>query len=228
MRIDKFLSQLKYTTRSKTKQFLKDHQVTVNQQRIINANEDVNEFETIKIDDVKIFYKKDIYLMIHKPAGYISATIDHKHPCVVDLLQHPYDRFDFHIAGRLDIDTTGLLILSTDGQFIHDITHPKKHVAKTYIATLDRSCDDASKLLEGVWIYDDKNQKYLAKALDLSIKENEVNIVIDEGKYHQVKRMFESIGYKVIQLKRIRIGNLELSDLEEGSYCEIRKEDIYD
>ncbi len=228
MRIDKFLSNLKYATRSQVKSFLKEHLVKNGETVLKNGSQNVDLNKDVYIDDVKIFYKDNIYLMMNKPKGYVSATTDRMFPCVVELLKHPYDRFDFNIAGRLDIDTTGLLLLSTDGMFIHEITHPKKHVDKTYIATLDSKCVNFDQLLKGVIIKDDKNQPYLAKAMDVLVDDYIVNITIDEGKFHQVKRMFEAIGNKVIELKRIRIGNLILNDLEEGNYVEIRKEDIYD
>lgn len=228
MRIDKFLSQLKYTTRSQANAFLKKHVIKYDGKRIINGSENVDELKEITIDEVKVFYKDPIHLVVNKPQGYLSATKDMRAPCVVDLLEEPYMRFDFSIAGRLDIDTEGLLILSTDGQFIHELTHPKKHIEKEYVATLNKGCTDASQLLKGVHIKDDKNQTYFAKAIDIKIYDDEVNITIDEGKFHQVKRMFEAIGYKVVKLKRIRIGKLYLKDLNIGEYQEIRKEDVLD
>ncbi len=228
MRIDKLLSQLKYTTRRSANLFLKTHVVLYEQMRILDVKKNVDPTKKIIIDEKPIYYKEHIHLMINKPKGYVCAKKDNLYPTVLELLKEPYHRFDFHIAGRLDVDTTGLLILSTDGQFIHALTHPKKHVAKTYVATLDQKPLDLSKLLEGVHIKDDKNNLYLAKALNINIVNNEVTITIDEGKFHQVKRMFLALGYKVIQLKRIKIGNLLLNELKPGTYQEIRKEDIYD
>ncbi len=228
MRIDKFLSQLKYTTRSQAKSFMHQHVITYEGKRVKDPSFKIDPLKDIMIDEIKVFYKDPIYLALNKPEGYLSATKDMRTPCVVDLLKDPYDRFDFMIAGRLDIDTTGLLLLSTDGMFIHEITHPKKHVDKTYVATLDRPCEDASKLLEGVYIKDDKDQSYFAKASFIEINNDEVTIIIDEGKFHQVKRMFEAIGYRVIQLKRIKIGKLSLNNIPSGEYIEIRKEDIFD
>jgi 16S rRNA pseudouridine516 synthase len=166
--------------------------------------------------------------MLHKPKGYVSATKDNVHPSLLTLVKDPYDRFDLRIAGRLDVDTTGLIILSTEGDFIHELTHPQKHMRKTYVATLDKKPYNISVLLKGVVIKDDKNNPYVAKALDLSIDQYQVTMTIDSGKYHQVKRMFKAVGYNVIQLKRISIGNLKLDSLDEGEYREIRKEEIYD
>ncbi len=228
MRIDKFLSNLKYTSRSQAKKFLSMHAVRNGDVLIQNVKTNVDLEQGIYIDDQKVFYKENIYLMINKPEGYLSATKDQRFPCVVDLLKEPYNRFDFMIVGRLDIDTTGLLLLTTDGMFVHDVTHPSKHMPKTYIAVLDQNEVDCSKLLEGVYIKDDKNQTYFAKALACHVEGDTAKIIIDEGKFHQVKRMFEAIGCNVLQLKRISIGRLQLGNLEESSYKEIRKEDLYD
>ncbi|MGE4320874.1 MAG: pseudouridine synthase [Acholeplasmataceae bacterium] len=230
MRIDKLLSELKYVSRSQSRSFMKKHHIMYQGIRIIDPSFNVDPFLDIYIDEVKLYYNDPIYLALNKPKGYISATKDQKHPCITDLLKEPYNRFDFSIAGRLDIDTTGLIILTTDGQFIHEITHPKKHVDKVYEATLDDvlTFEKSDMLLQGVMILDDKKEAYLAKASHISFEGFSSKITIDEGKFHQVKRMFEAIGYKVLQLKRIKIGKLLLNDLEEGIYKEIRKEDIFD
>jgi 16S rRNA pseudouridine516 synthase len=227
MRIDKYLTQLKYTTRPQVKNYLKSHVVRHKTARVSDPKIKIDP-NHIYIDDQKVFYKEEIHLMINKPKGYVCATKDNIYPSVLLLLKEPYNRFDFKIAGRLDVDTTGLLILSTNGHFIHELTHPKKHVEKTYMATLDHVSNDIDNLLSGVMIKDDKQQIYLAKAIRLKVEDLEVEITIDQGKYHQVKRMFKAVGCNVLQLKRIKIGNISLNKLNESEYLEIRKEDIYD
>ncbi len=229
MRIDKFLSNLKYGSRSQIKDFLSQHRVTSEGIRILSTKFDINpNQDIIYVDENPIFYKYPIYLAINKPVGYLSANRDAFYPCVVDLLKEPYHRFDYAIAGRLDIDSEGLLILTTDGSFAHQITLPKSHVPKTYEVLLNRDFDQHVALSEGVTVKDGRNQEYVAQALTISSKLNQAWITIDEGKFHQVKRMFEAVGYLVLKLKRIQIGNLKLNDLPYGEYQEFRKEELYD
>lgn len=229
MRIDKFLSNLKYGSRSEIKQFLKDHEVKVDDLRVFIPSFEVDpNQEKVFIDHESVFYKYPIYLKIHKPKGYLSANHDSMHPCVTDLLKEPYDRFDFAIAGRLDLDAEGLMILSTDGAFAHQITMPKSHVPKIYEVELEEPFEADETLLKGVIIKDGKNQEYLAKALTIESEGKIVRITIDEGKFHQVKRMFQTTGHLVLKLKRIQIGNLKLGDLPVGCYEPFEKEEIYD
>lgn len=227
MRLDKFLSQMKFCTRKQTKAFLKSHKVMINGQQVFEATLSFDpNHEDIYIDDELIFFQDSIHLMLHKPKGYLSANKDEMHRCVVDLIKKPYDRFDFKIAGRLDIDTEGLLLLSTDGSFVHEITHPNAHLSKVYLAILDKEFKHEADLLKGVKILDGRKRFYLAKALDIKTEKQEVTITIDEGKYHQIKRMFSHLDYEVLYLKRLKIGKLELNDLLLGTYKEIRKEDV--
>ena len=227
MRVDKFLSQMKFCSRKEAKRFLKTRIVTIGSQQIYNVDYSFDpKLEQMIIDDIQVFYQDPIHLMLNKPKGYLSANHDEMHPCVVDLIKAPYDRFDFKIAGRLDIDTEGLLLLSTDGAFVHEITHPNYKCAKTYIAILDKKFIDEEKLLKGVEIIDGRHRKYIARALDIKTNEKEVTMIIDEGKFHQVKRMFLSVGYEVLYLKRTQIGRLSLNELLPGTYKEVRKEEI--
>lgn len=227
MRVDKFLSQMKFCSRKQAKLFLKSHKVTIDNHQILDAVFSFDpSIEKISIDDELIFYEYPIYLALNKPKGYVSANKDAIHSCVVDLIKKPFDRFDFKIAGRLDIDTEGLMILSTDGKFVHEITHPNHHLPKTYIAVLDKKFNDANLLLNGVEIRDGHQKPFIAKALDIKTNGKEVLIVIDEGKFHQVKRMFLKVGYEVIYLKRTQIGNLKLKDLFPGTYKQVRKDEI--
>ncbi len=229
MRIDKLLSQLKYCTRSETKRFLNEHVVLVNQKRISHTKEDVDPtIQSMTIDDTPIFYKEVIHLMMYKPKGYLSANKDSLHPCAVDLIQDPYDRYEYKIAGRLDLDAEGLLILTTSGILVHGITSPRHHLPKIYEVLLDKAFDNERELLEGVPILDGKNQEYLAKALSISYVGDKIHLTIDEGKFHQVKRMFEALGYNVINLKRVQIGKLKLGNLKPGMYLEFNEEDLYD
>lgn len=229
MRIDKFLSHLKYCNRSEAKDFLSAHEVLYHQKRLTHPKDEVNpDVSMLSVDGIDVFYKSQIHLILYKPKGYLSANHDQMHPCAIDLLKEPYHRFNFAIAGRLDLDAEGLLILSTDGTLVHDIISPKKHLPKIYQVALDRKFDRFADLLKGVHILDGKDQPYVAKALAISSDENYVYITIDEGKFHQVKRMFKALNYEVTHLKRIQIGSLTLGDLKPGEYTEFTKEQLYD
>jgi 16S rRNA pseudouridine516 synthase len=227
MRIDKLLSQMKYGSRSDIKKLVSLGLIYVNEKSITDSGFQVDPtVDKITVNQEVLFYKDPIHLAIYKPSGYLSAHHDTMHPCVIDLIKEPYNRFDYAMAGRLDIDTEGLMILTTDGQFAHQLMHPKYHLTKTYEATLDKPFIHDQELRAGVTILDGKNEPFTAKALTLSFNHNRVTLEIDEGKFHQVKRMFKAVGYEVVHLKRTKIGMLTLHDLEPGSFREVRKEDI--
>jgi len=229
MRIDKLLSSQKYGSRSQLKQDIKNGKVKVNDQIINHSDMKIDPLNDIILyDEQKVFYQEYVYLMLNKPAGLVSATSDNYHQVVVSLIKEPFSRFDLKIAGRLDLDVSGLLVLSNDGQFIHDVTNPKKDIDKEYEVILDRliTPQDINDLLNGVNIKDGNNQIYTAKALNIKVKEDLVYLTISEGKFHQVKRMFKALNLEVVKLKRIRIGKLVLGDLAIGDYQEISKSDI--
>lgn len=229
MRIDKLLSQLKYGSRSQMKDFFDLNEVKVNGKQIFNGRLDVDpNQDIIEINQEKLIYKFPLFIMLNKPKGYLSANKDTKYPCAIDLIQLPYSRFDLSIAGRLDLDSEGLLILTNDGSFLHQITHPKSHMPKTYLVLLDRIFLHSDELYQGVMIKDGKDQFYLAKALKIEVEDLYVKIIIDEGKFHQIKRMFKAVGYEVINLKRIQIGSLKLGDLKPGEYRLFEKDELYD
>lgn len=227
MRLDKFLSHLKYCTRRDAQRFIDGHEIMACQRPLKHARDVFDEHVCqLSIDGNPVFYKPNIHLMMYKPQGYLSANHDPHHPCVVDLLQDPYHRFDFSIAGRLDLDAEGLLILTTDGHWVHEITSPKHHLNKVYEVTLDRAFHHHDHLLQGVMILDGHHQPYLARAKHIKNDNHIAWLTIDEGKFHQVKRMFQALDYTVINLKRIQIGQLTLGDLKPGQYQEIEKEQI--
>lgn len=229
MRIDKLLSQLKYGSRTEVKEMIKDKRIMINGLICTDAGFNINpNHDQISVDQEIIFYKDPIDLMIYKPKGFLSAHHDIVHPCIMELIKPPYDRFDFSMAGRLDLDAEGLMILSTDGIFTHQITHPKYHLKKVYEVELDQPFTKPKHLLNGLWIKDGKNEPYFAKALEISYEEKYVKLTIDEGKFHQVKRMFEALGYLVISLKRISIGNLNLKNLKPGEYQTFERNELYD
>lgn len=228
MRIDKLLSNLKYGSRKEVKDMLKRRLVSVNGEIVIDSNYQINPtIDEITINDERLIYFEQVSLAINKPTGYVSANKDNLHKTVMELLGKPYDRYDLKIAGRLDLDSEGLIILTTEGDFVHKITAPNNEVFKTYEVVLDKEHCECDKLIAGVWIKDGNNNQYLAKAKEVNmIAKNKVRIVISEGKFHQVKRMFQAIGCIVLELKRTQIGKLKLENLKPGEYREIRKEEV--
>lgn len=229
MRIDKFLSNLKFGTRKEVKEQIKNGIVSVNGILVKDGSENINpETDLVYFDQEEIYYKNPITLMMNKPAGVVSANTDAFDQTVMDLLPEKYQRFDFNIAGRLDKDTEGMLILTTDGALLHKIISPNKEVYKSYYVKLDSPITSLKKLEEGVTINDGKDQPYLTKpAYSEIIDETTCILRISEGKFHQVKRMFESVGLNVVYLKRTAIGSLKLdSSLGLGEVTELSEKDI--
>ena len=228
MRLDKLLSNLKYGSRNDIKALVKKKAIRVNDTIIKDSGMNIDpDNDKVYIDDEPIFIKENIYLMLHKPSGYICANKDGLHKTVIELIKEPYNRYDLIIVGRLDIDTEGLLLLTNDGLWAHKIITPKNLHYKKYFVKLKNELKDYDCLLEGVEILDGNNELYKTKkAYITKISDYECYISICEGKFHQVKRMFEYINNKVIYLKRVEIANLSLGDLALGKYKEINKSDI--
>ena len=205
-RIDKILSNLGYGSRSELKKFCKNGLVRVNGKVINNPGVQVDvENDEIIFDGEKVTYKEFIYLMLNKPDGYISATFDKRDPIVLDLIDKEDLVFEPFPVGRLDKDTEGLLVLTNDGQLAHRVLSPKKHVPKTYYAKIEGVVteEDIKAFAEGVTL-DDGYETMPAELVILKSDEiSEIELTIHEGKFHQVKRMFESVDKKVIYLKRL-------------------------
>ena len=223
-RIDKVLSNLGYGSRSELKKICKNGLVKVNGKVINNPGVQVDvENDEIIFNGEKVTYKEFIYLMLNKPDGYISATFDKRDPIVLDLVFEPFP------VGRLDKDTEGLLVLTNDGQLAHRVLSPKKHVPKTYYAKIEGVVteDDIKAFAKGVTL-DDGYETMPAELVILKSDEiSEIELTIHEGKFHQVKRMFESVDKKVIYLKRLSMGKLQLDkNLALGEYRELTDEEI--
>ena len=222
MRLDKFLSNLKYGTRSEIKKHIKMGEVKVNGEIINDLKTTINpELDVVHFYDDEVFYKEKIVLMLNKPKGYISANKDGLHKTVLDLIGEPYSRFDLNIAGRLDIDTEGLVILTNDGTLLHDLISPKKDVYKKYYVEVDKDFD-ASMLLTPITILDGAGKEYIPLPPRVEqLTFDTFHLEIKEGKYHQVKRMCQYFGVKVTYLKRLSIGDIELDPgLKLGEYKE--------
>lgn len=198
-RIDKILSNLGYGSRSEIKKYCKQGSVVVNGSEVSNPGTQVDtENDEILFNGEEVIYREYIYLMVNKPDGYISATTDKYDPTVLDLIDLSYLAFEPFPVGRLDKDTEGLLVLTNDGKLSHRVLSPKKHVPKTYYAKIDGVVteEDVEAFLEGVVL--DDGYKTMPSQLNIlkSDDESEIELTIHEGKFHQVKRMFESVGKK--------------------------------
>lgn len=209
-RLDKYISSQSALSRREAQKAIRDKRVTVNGEvvRAVDLKTDPDS-DTVTLDGQALSYKKNVYYMLNKPPGVVSATEDRIEKTVLDILPEELRRTGIFPAGRLDKDTTGLLILTDDGDYAHRMLSPKKHVDKRYIATLDRSPDDSicERFKEGITLGDGT----LCKSGQAMILDNSrVEVVISEGKYHQVKRMFAALGYHVETLERIQIGALRL------------------
>ena len=229
-RIDKILSNLGYGSRSELKKFCKNGLVKVNGKVINNPGVQVDvENDEIIFDGEKVTYKEFIYLMLNKPDGYISATFDKRDPIVLDLIDKEDLVFEPFPVGRLDKDTEGLLVLTNDGQLAHRVLSPKKHVPKTYYAKIEGIVteEDIKAFAKGVTL-DDGYETMPAELIILKSDEiSEIELTIHEGKFHQVKRMFESVDKKVIYLKRLSMGKLKLDEkLALGEYRELTDEEF--
>lgn len=229
-RIDKILSNLGYGSRSEIKKYCKQGSVVVNGSEVSNPGTQVDtENDEILFNGEEVIYREYIYLMMNKPDGYISATTDKYDPTVLDLIDLSYLAFEPFPVGRLDKDTEGLLVLTNDGKLSHRVLSPKKHVPKTYYAKIDGVVteEDVEAFAEGVVL--DDGYKTMPSQLNIlkSDDESEIELTIHEGKFHQVKRMFESVGKKVVYLKRLSMGNLKLDEiLELGEYRELTDEEV--
>ncbi len=227
MRLDKFISNCGAATRSEVKKLVKSGAVTVNGMPAKKADMKIDENnDKIEFCGNELIYREFVYLMLNKPQGYISATEDKHYPVVVELVGDEYAHFNVFPVGRLDIDTEGLLLLTNDGHFDHELTSPKKNVYKRYFARLDKPCEekDIETFAQGMEFKD-----FTAKSAVLEITSNpcEVYIEIAEGKFHQVKRMCERVGKTVTYLKRVKIGDLSLDEkLAPGEIRELSEDEV--
>lgn len=230
MRVDKLLSNVGVASRAELKKYCKQGLISVNGKVINNPGVQVDsENDDVRFNGEKIVYREFVYIMLNKPDGYISATYDKYDPIVLDLIDQSYLVFEPFPVGRLDKDTEGLLVITNDGQLAHRVLSPKKHVPKTYYAKIQGKVteEDILAFEKGV-ILDDgyetmPSQLKILKSDDMS----EIELTIHEGKFHQVKRMFESVGKKVVYLKRLSMGKLKLDEsLKLGEYRELTEEEV--
>lgn len=219
-----------YGTRKEVKKLLKKGAFTVNGEIVKDVKVHVEpDKDLLEVFGEVVDYKQFIYLIMNKPPGYVSATEDKVESTVIDLLEANYLVYDPFPVGRLDKDTTGLLLLTNDGKLAHQLTSPKKKVDKLYLVHLDLPVSqmDIDALEQGV-ILEDGYETKPAK-IDTLYEDDlsKLHITIQEGKYHQVKRMFQTRGKKVIALSRKRMGSLHLDpQLKQGEYRELTEDEL--
>lgn len=230
LRIDKILSNLGYGSRAEIKVYCKKGLVKVNDKVISNPGTQVDtDADKIEFNNEVVKYREFVYIMMNKPDGYLSATFDKRDPIVLDLIDSSYLTFEPFPVGRLDKDTEGLLVLTNDGQLAHRVLSPKKHVPKTYYAKIDGIVteEDIKAFEKGVTLDDGYETMPSQLKIIESGETSEIELTIHEGKFHQVKRMFESVGKNVVYLKRLSMGKLKLDEtLDLGEYRELTDEEV--
>ncbi len=222
MRIDKYLSHLGYGSRNDVKKILKNKLIRVNDTIITDSGYQVKDNDEVYLNGEKLNYEKEVYLIFYKPKGVITAKEEIEN--VFDYIDHPQIKELFAI-GRLDKDTTGLLLITNDGKLDHRLRSLKNHVDKTYEVTLKDDFDVRyiSKIEEGIQINDNE---ICAPAQIEVIEKKLVRLTLQEGKYHQVKRMMHACNNEVIELHRSHFAGLDLEGLNSGDYRSLTNEEI--
>lgn len=237
-RLDKLLAGAGFGSRRDIKRILRERELTVNGVVSVDPATPVDpETDEIALAGKKLAIREHVYLMLNKPAGVVTSTDDPLHRTVMDLFDEPWSRMDLFPIGRLDIDTEGLLVITNDGPLTHRLTSPKSGVDKTYLAVLRDPVDDAAfedygrRFREGVTFHDgyttlpaelERAREYDRDLPTGTSPEAIMRVTIQEGKYHQVKKMFKVVGNEVIFLKRLSMGLLVLDDsLAAGEYREL-------
>lgn len=227
MRLDKFLSQQLGISRTLVARELRAKRVTVDGETVKNGALKLSPEQSVAFDGNPLQQQNGPrYFMLNKPVGYVCSTDDPDHPTILYFLDEPVAH-QLHAAGRLDRDTTGLVLITDDGQWSHRITSPRHHCEKTYLVTLESplAADTAQRFLAGVALH---NEKTLTKPAYLEpVDQQVVRLTLSEGRYHQVKRMFAAVGNHVVALHRERIGSIVLdASLAEGEYRPLTAQEI--
>jgi 16S rRNA pseudouridine516 synthase len=229
MRLDKYLADMGVGTRSEVKVLIKKRRVQVGNEVVNDPNRKIAiGVDSVRVDGREVSYVHYEYYMLNKPAGVLSATEDKHAKTVIDLIETS-KRKDLFPVGRLDKDTEGLLLITNDGGLAHSLLSPKKHVDKEYYAKVEGvvTNEDVEAFAKGLQV-DEDFKAMPAKLTILSQGEfSEITLIIQEGKFHQVKRMFEAMGKKVVYLKRLSMGSLQLDEsLQPGEYREVTQEEL--
>lgn len=226
IRLNKFLAECGIASRRKSEEFIKEGRVTVNGKTVVQLAFVIDlDNDIVAVDGEKIKTRKKVYFLLNKPKGVITTTSDEKNRrTVVDLIN---TREKIFPVGRLDYDTTGVLILTNDGEFSNFLTHPKNNIPREYVASLDKFLEeeDRKKLLTGIFM-DGRKSKFTKLTFPKKNHYDKVNVVTVEGRNHFVKRMFELLGYRVKSLKRVSFGGITVEDLPSACYRPLSKREI--
>lgn len=224
MRIDRFLAHLGLGTRKEVRLIIRTKRIKINEQTISSDSAQVNtSIDIVTLDGVPLIYKEFKYFLLNKPVGYVCANEDHLTATVMEL-NPDFTRFDVHTVGRLDKDTTGVLLLTNNGRLTHQLINPKFNVDKVYLATVDKDLESSliDQFNEGFVV--NNEYKTLPAKLEI-INPRLAKLTLNEGKYHQVKRMFLHFGYKVIALHREQFHTLRVDNLALGASRELTAEE---
>lgn len=228
IRLDKFLSTQLNISRTDAKKLIQKKRVTLFPFRAAKSEEQIfPDTDRVLLDGTEISYRKRLYLMLNKPAGFVSSTRD-SGPTVLDLVPPKLRRPGLFPAGRLDKDTTGFVLITDDGAFAHDILSPSHHIEKAYFVTLARAVttDEAMRITQGMTIGEQHLKPAVLRPLPLPENPFRYEIVLTEGRYHQIKRMFSALDNHVTSLHRFRMGNVTLDPaLEPGACRELTEEE---
>ena len=231
LRLDKYLADMGKGTRSEVKKAISKGLVRVNNEIVKKPETKLDtDSDHVLFDGVLVGYAQYEYYMLNKPAGVISATEDKREKTVIDLITEK-KRKDLFPVGRLDRDTEGLLLISNDGELAHRLLSPSKHVDKVYYAKIDGkvTIEDVEAFQQGVDIGEEKLTRPAKLRILKSGTQSEIELTICEGKFHQVKRMFQAVGKEVVYLKRLQMGTLILDEsLKPGEYRELTEQEIAD
>jgi 16S rRNA pseudouridine516 synthase len=226
VRLDRFLSHSAGLSRSEAKKLLHAGCVLLDGQPVRDSGLPVTSRQQVSLHGKVLEWPRLRYLMLHKPAGYVCSTEDPGHPLVTELVEESWAT-SLHSAGRLDVDTTGLVLLTNDGTWSHALTSPRRHCLKTYLVTLKHplAADVAERFTQGVMLHGETKPTLPARLEPLD--EHTARVHINEGRYHQVKRMFAACGNRVESLHRESIGAIVLdTSLQAGQWRELQAQEV--
>ena len=231
LRINKYLASCGIASRRNCEQLVLDGRVEVNGKKITALATEIDEqVDKVSLDGKKVEpIHKHIYIMLNKPRGYITSTSDEKgRKTVMELLDDKFAGKRIFPVGRLDYDTDGLLLLTTDGELSNRLMHPRHEISKTYVAKIEGEVSEAelNKIRGGVILDGEKTKKCKAKVVGFENNESRIEVTISEGRNRQIRRMFETINREVVFLKRVAIGDIRLGGLYRGESRELKDEEI--
>lgn len=219
-RLDKVLSSSNISSRSETRRLIRERRITVNNSPALSSDMKVSEDDIIEVDGAVVERMHPVVIVMNKPSGYVTSTSDPLNPTVMSLLPERYIKFSVKPVGRLDKDTTGVLLFTNDGALAHRLISPSRNVEKEYLVTHKGkvTSEIIASFKQGITLSDGEKLK---EAVLIPVEEGKSRLIIKEGKYHQVKRMMALFGLDVTALERIREGSVELGELERGCVKEL-------